>query len=107
MPVRSLLVVLLFAALAVVACGGKIAPQDAGPEATCGAHQSTKAGSCASTDSVVCTDATYTVACDCPAGTCTCQKDGVATKSVPFSTCTCTPTRDALQAIYTACGYPY
>jgi len=101
----------LLLALALVACGGKIAPDgDAGVAATCGAHQSQPEGtgpSCRSLDSVACTSGVYAVSCDCAAGTCTCMKDDVALKAVPFEQCSCTPSREQILGVYIACGIPY
>jgi hypothetical protein len=97
------LLVLLFA------CGGKIAPTDAGLEGTCGKHASSvRANDCTSTDSVTCSTGTYVVACACGTQTCTCSKDGNTLKTVPLAGCTsCAPTSDGLFAVYGACGFPY
>jgi hypothetical protein len=94
----------------LAACGGKIAPEEH-LSGTCGKHATAihgRAPSCTSNDSVTCSDGTYVVACACAARTCTCSKDGVSSKTVPFSDCaSCAPTQDALSAVYGACGFPY
>lgn len=95
----------------VAACGGKIAPDgDAGLAGTCGAHEEKRPNtgpSCGSRDSVTCTTGVYAVACNCTAGTCGCERDGVVMKTVSSADCSCNPTREQLFGVYAACGFPY